>query len=160
MDCSKIMDLVYEYSGSEHAPEDSMPLLSQLQVWVHTFFCADCAEKIERLETARNIMREDFFPFPPVSLEDSIMKKIDLEEDIEPYAVPGGISTKGWVIAGLVIFISLATAFFGLDFQKIAHETGKSFLLPVGITIGIVLTVYCVFFIASHIKELTERFDL
>jgi hypothetical protein len=154
------MDLVYEYSGSEYAPEESMPLFSQLQVWVHTFFCQDCAEKIARLEAARNVMRYDFFPSPPICLEDSIMEKIELEEDIEPYAVPGGISTKGWVIAGLVIFISLATAFFGLDFQKIAHETGKSFLLPVGITIGIILTVYCVFFIGSHIKELTERFDL
>jgi hypothetical protein len=88
------------------------------------------------------------------------MEKIALEKDIEPYAVPGGISTRGWVIAGLVILVSLATAFFGLDFQKIAHELGMSFLLPVGITIGIILTVYCVFFIGSHIKELTERFDL
>jgi hypothetical protein len=154
------MDLVYEYSGSEYAPEESMPLFSQLQVWLHTFFCTDCAEKIERLEAARYIMREDFFSSSPMGLEDSIMEKIALEKDIEPYAVPGGISTRGWVIAGLIIFISLGTAFFGLDFQKIAHETGKSFLLPVGITVGIILTVYCVFFIGSHIKELTERFDL
>jgi hypothetical protein len=154
------MDLVYEYSGSEHDPEDSMPFLSQIQVWAHTFFCADCAEEIERLEAARNVMRNGFFPSSPSGLENSIMDKIKLEEDIEPYAVPGGISTKGWVIAGLIIFISLATAFFGLDFQKIAQETGISFLLPVGITIGIVLTVYCVFFIGSHIKELIERFDL
>jgi hypothetical protein len=127
---------------------------------LHTFFCRDCAEKIERLEAARYVMRNSFLPSSPIGIEDSIMKKIELEENIEPYAVPGGISTKGWVIAGLVIFISLATAFFGLDFQKIAQETGKSFLLPVGITIGIILTVYCVFFIGSHIKELTERFDL
>jgi hypothetical protein len=162
MDCSKALDLIYEYSGSGHDPEDSMPLFSQIQVWIHAFFCAYCAEEIRRLEETRNIMRHDFFPYSP-GLEDSIMKKIAFEEDFSEtahYPIPGGISTRGWVAAGLVILVSLATAFFGLDFQKIAGETGMSFLLPVGITIGIVLTVYGVFFMASHLKELIERFDL
>jgi hypothetical protein len=107
-------------------------------------------------------MRHDFFPYSP-ELENSIMKKIAFEEDITEtahYPIPGGISTRGWVFAGLVILVSLATAFFGLDFKKVADETGMSFLLPVGITVGIVLTVYGVFFIASHLKELIERFDL
>ena len=165
MNCSRILDLVYEYSGSEHDPQDSMPLFYQMQVWVHTFFCPDCAEEIKRLETARNILREDFFPYSPSrgfsNLEESIMAKISLEEaGAAHYSTPGGISTRGWVISGLVILISLATAYFGLDFQKVADETGMSFLLPVGITIGIVLTVYGVFFIGTHLKELIERFDL
>ena len=162
MDCSKALDLIYEYSGSGHDPEDSMPLFDQVRLWIHAFFCDYCAEEIRRLEETRNIMRQDFFPSSP-NLEESIMMKIALEEDFaeaEHYSIPGGISTRNWVIAGLVIFLSLATAFFGMDFQKVANETGMSFLLPVGITIGIVLTLYGVFFIASHLKELVERFDL
>jgi hypothetical protein len=162
MNCSKALDLIYEYSGSGHNPEDSIPLFSQIQVWIHAFFCAYCTEKIRRLEEARNIMRNDFLPYSP-DLEDSIMKKITFEEDFTKtahYPLPGGISTRGWVVSGLVILVSLTTVFFGLDFQKVADETGMSFLLPVGITIGIVLTVYGVFFIASHLKELIERFDL
>lgn len=162
MYCSKILDLVYEYSGSEHDPQDSMPLFNQVQVWLHLLFCSNCEEKISRLEKARDIMKEDFFPYSP-DIEESIMAKIALEKDTtEParYSIPGGISTRGWIIAGLVILTSLATSFFGLDFQKIADETGISFLLPVGITIGIVLTAYGVFFIASHLKEFIERFDL
>jgi len=159
MNCSKILDLVYEYSGSEFAPEDSMPLFAQIQVWLHSVFCPHCTQEIERLEEARNIMRRDFFA-SSAQLEDSIMAKITDEKDIEPYAVPGGLSTRAWAIAGLIILVSLATAFFGIDFQKIADETGISFLLPVGITIGIVLTTYCVFFIGSHIREFTERFGL
>ena len=35
-----------------------------------------------------------------------------------------------------------------------------SFLLPVGITIGVVLTTYGALFIGSHLKELSERFGL
>jgi hypothetical protein len=154
------MEMVYHYSGSEYDTEDSMPLFNQLQVWLHSFFCSDCAEKIECFEFARSILREDFFPQAP-NLENAIMAKIAHEPESEtaPFTA-GGLSTRGWIITGLIMLISLATAFFGLDFQNLASETGTSFLLPVGITIGILLSVYGVFFIGSHLKELTERFGL
>lgn len=157
MSCSKIMDMVYEWS------EDTMPLPNQIQVWLHTFICPNCAQEIERFEVSKAIMREDFFP-PSPDLEDSIMARAAIEDEQtdteESHAVPGGLSTRGWVIAGLIILVSLATAFFGLDFQNLADETGMSFLLPVGITVGIVLTTYGALFIGSHLKELTERFGL
>jgi hypothetical protein len=161
MDCSKVLELVY-YSDNEYGSEDSIPIFTQIRIWLHVFFCESCAEKIEKYETAKNIMCEEFFPLSP-GFEESIMKRVTAEEDLEdtaPFAIPGGLSTRGWVISGLIIFISLATAFFGMDFQNIVKETGTSFLLPVGITIGIVLTTYGAFFIGSHLKELTERFGL
>jgi len=161
MNCSKILDMFYHYSDND-STEDSMPLLSQIQIWLHIFFCPDCANEVKRYESARRIMRNNFFPSSP-RIEDSVMSKIEVDEELSetaPYAIPGGLSTRGWIIAGLIIVVSLGTSFFGLDFQKIADVTGISFLLPFGITAGIVLTSYCVFFIGSHIKELTERFGL
>ena len=154
MDCSRIMDMVYESDDS---------LLNQIQVWLHTLVCPACAQEIERYEVSRSILREDFFPLPP-NLEDSIMALAAAENEQpgaeEIFASPGGISTRAWVIAGLIILVSLATVFFGLDFKKLVSETGMSFLLPVGITVGTVVTVYGAFFIGSHLKELTERFGL
>jgi hypothetical protein len=165
MNCSKILDLAYEYSGSDlrTGRSEVMPFLNQIQVWLHTLICPDCSLKIEHLETSLSILREDFFPSSP-ELEDSIMAKVTLEE-YQPeteniYAAPGGISTRGWIITGIIILVCLVTAFFGMDFKNLADETGGSFLLPVGITIGIVLTTYGALFIGSHLKELTERFGL
>jgi hypothetical protein len=156
MNCSEILDLVYEES-------DSMPLFNQTRVWLHTIFCPNCAQEIERYHVSRSILQNEFFPISP-DLEESIMAKIDTlekEQDVKDgYAVPGGLSTRGWVIAGLIILISLATAFFGFDFKHLTNESGVSFLLPMGITIGIVLTTYGALFIGSHLKELSERFDL
>ena len=158
------MDLVYEYSGGDCGREDPMPLFCQIRIWLHTMICPACAQEIERYQVTRDILREDFFP-PSPELEDVIAAKIAAEEDIqaeaeESYAAAGGLSFRGWAIAGLIILVSLATSFFGLDFQKVADESGISFLLPAGITIGIVLTTYGAFFIGSHLKELSERFDL
>ena len=156
MSCSKILDMVYDHSGT-------MPLLDQLQVWLHTIICQNCAQEIERFEVSRAILREDFFPASP-GFEDPIMARIETEEQEreikEAYAVHGSFSKRGWVIAGLVILLSMATVYFGLDFQYLTNESGISFLLPMGITIGIVLTSYGALFISSHLKEFTERFGL
>ncbi|MDR2730722.1 MAG: peptidoglycan-binding protein [Treponema sp.] len=158
MNCSRILNLFYEYSGGD--PDNSVPFIIQIQIWLHTIICPNCAQEIERFEVSRNIMSNDFFPASP-GLEDSIMAMVNKEDMPEAVnVVPGGLSTRGWVIAGIIIFLSLATAFFGFDFQKLVRETGTSFLLPVGITIGCVLTIYGAFFIGSHLKELSERFGL
>jgi hypothetical protein len=47
-----------------------------------------------------------------------------------------------------------------MDFINIADTQGSSFLLPVGITIGAVVTGYGAFFIGSHLKELSSRFRI
>jgi len=157
MNCSKILDMYYE---SQEGGEGSISLLSQIQMWAHIFFCPDCAEKIERYKDARTIMKEDFFPSSAPALEETIMAKIEAEQADEAHDTVGGFSTQSWVIAGFVILISLATAFFGIAFKSLALESGMSFMLPIGITIGIVLTTYGAFFIGSHLKELSERFGL
>ena len=160
MSCEKILEKVYEM--------DSMPLLTRIQIGLHLIVCPDCAQEVERFEVCRDILHSDFFPTSIMdaapSLEDTVMAMAAAEEDNaveqESVEISGGFSTRGWVIAGLVMLISLATAFFGLDFNKVAVAAGMSFLIPVGITIGMVLTCYGALFIGSHLKELSERFGL
>jgi hypothetical protein len=164
------MDLVYEYSEDETGNEDLnfgffMPLLNQIRISFHAFFCSKCAQEIERYEKTRTIMTEDFFPAAP-NLEESIMARIALEIEEQTivsedtYAIPGEISMRKWVIAGIIVMLSLLTAYFALDYKNLASISGTSFLLPMGITIGIVLTSYGAFLIGSRLKELSERFGL
>ncbi|MCL2801510.1 MAG: peptidoglycan-binding protein [Treponema sp.] len=157
MNCSKIMEMYYEDD------ENSFSLLNQFQIVLHTFFCPHCAEEIENYKSALTIMKEDFFPAPSAETENSIMTLVNSEQTESSYSpsfIPGVPSTRGWVIAGIVLIVSFVTAFFGFDFQKLASESGMSFMLPMGITIGLVLTTYCILFIGSHLKELSERFGL
>jgi len=155
MSCEKILEKVYEM-------DDSMPLFTRIRIGLHIITCPDCAQEVERFEVCKDILRHDFLPANNV--EDTVMAMVAAEEAAvsaeEEMEIPGGLSTRGWVIAGLVILVSLATAFFGLDFNHVAVAAGISFLIPVGITIGIVLTCYGALFIGSHLKEFTERFGL
>ena len=160
MNCTKILEKVYENYGEE---PHGVSFLTQIRVDLHLLFCPDCAQQVERFEVCKDILSSDFLP-PSPGFEDAVMAMISGEENMPEETaraeIPGFLSTRGWVIAGLIMFVSLATAFFGLDFNKIAAAAGMSFMIPVGITIGIALTVYGALFIGSHLKELTERFGL
>jgi hypothetical protein len=70
------------------------------------------------------------------------------------------VSFRGWVITGFIILISLAMSLFGMDFMRTIPGSAASFLLPIGITIGSIVTVYGALFIGSHLKELSDRFGL
>ena len=156
MNCERIMDMVYE--------QETMSLLGRLEIGLHLFLCPDCARKVERFELCQKIMREEFFPLSQ-GLEDTIMVAIAEEESEETLeakgaTVPGGFSLGGWVFAGLVLLVSLTTIFFGMEFNNIALAAGMSFMIPIGITVGIVLTVYGALLIGSHLKKLSKHFGL
>jgi len=156
VNCKKCLDMFYE--------DDDMNLFNQIRVGIHAFFCSQCSNEIQKYENARAVMKEDFFLSAP-EIENALMARISLEipdeeEQSELNAVPGVISTRRWVIAGIILMVSLVTAFFGLDFKNLASESGMSFMLPMGITIGIIVTTYGALFIGSHLKELSKRFGL
>jgi hypothetical protein len=165
------MDKIYE-----SAERKSLSLLTSLEIAVHLIFCSRCTDEIAWYEAALEQMKTDFFP-PSPKLEATIMERIRTESPVFsqdfseaspelldiPIDAPDtliGISFRGWVITGLVVLVSLVTAFFGMDFEQIAASQGSSFLLPVGLTIGAVVSCYGALFIGSHLKELSSRFRL
>ena len=155
MKCSDALDIGYE-------EDDSLPLGKRLSLALHIIFCGNCAVRLGNYQKARSLLQTSFFP-PSPDFSDSIMDRIyreTLDEEAEEYLEAGGFSTRGWIIAGIVLLLSLATAFFGQDFTSIAMDQGSSFLLPLGIITGIVISGYGALFIGSHLKEFSERFKL
>jgi len=157
MKCNNALDVVYQM-------EDTVPLWTRLNLAFHIIFCGSCAARLQTYEEARSLLRSDFFP-PSPDFTNAIMNRIYREaaaeetEDERALEI-GGFSTKGWIIAGLVMLVSLATVFFGKDFVSVARDQGSSFLLPLGLITGMAITGYGALFIGSHLKELSERFKL
>ncbi|MDR3193540.1 MAG: peptidoglycan-binding protein [Treponema sp.] len=155
MSCDELLDELYEYAGDE-----KIPLNLRLRLRLHGFFCPQCAQEIERFELSRDILRNDFFPSAP-SFEEPVMRQIRDDESVPPvWKIEMGITFSGWVVTGIVLLISLASVFFGTDFVKTVNFEGNSFLLPMGITIGAVLSCYGALFIGSHLEQLARRFGL
>ena len=156
IDCETLMDTVYE---SEN--DSPLPFLTQLRIDLHLLFCPACSAKIENLQQLGEIMKTGFFPDTP-DFSEPVMnllfeEEMELEEKTE---VPIGVSFRSWVIIGFFMLLALPSAFFGTNFIQIAGSEGSSFLLPLGITVGVVLTCYGALFIGSHLKELSSWFRL
>jgi hypothetical protein len=158
---SVILDKMYDFSMRSSA-DCSFSFLNRLEIAVYIIFSSRYTARYLHLEAVRDILRSDFFPLVP-ELEDSIMDRINAdtvemlyEEQNPAYAV----SFRGWVITGFFVLISLAMSLFGMDFVRKIPDAASSFLLPFGITMGLIVTVYGALFIGSHLKELSERFGL
>ena len=153
LDCNNVLDIVYESDGS-------LPIIIHIKIGLHLLLCPHCSMQITNLRHLEKIMKTDFFPPAPL-LEEPIMERLYAEAIIEEeYNAPAGFSFRGWIIIGFFMLLSLSSSFFGVNFIEIANKEGLSFLLPVGITIGIVVTCYGALFISSHLKELSNRFGL
>jgi len=161
--CAEAMDIVYDGLGEEDPP--ALPI--QLRLGLHLFFCPRCAEETRRLELIEGIASRDFFPAPSRDLTAAVMEQLRAAEaaGANPWGLasgeePGGFSFRGWVLAGCFVLLSLSTVFLGLDFNRVASVHGSSFLVPVGIVVGVVVSGYGALFIGSHLKELSDRFRL
>jgi len=154
MDCQTVMDTVYE------SEDGSLPILTQLRMGLHFLCCPGCAGELKNFRQIGEIMKADFLP-PSPDFGDILMERLYDEGVIEEQAdAPAGFSFRSWVIIGFFMLLSLSSVFFGINFVQIANAEGLSFLLPVGITVGVVLSCYGAFFIGSHLKELSSRFGL
>jgi len=155
MDCQTAMDTVYETEK-----DTPLPLLIHMRLELHLLFCSACARELKNLQRIQEIMKTDFFPVSP-DFGNLLMERLSEETALEEATdAPAGFSLRGWVITGFFVLLSLSSAFFGMNFVHIADAEGSSFLLPVGITIGVVLTCYGALFIGSHLKQLSSRFGL
>ena len=155
MDCQTVMNTAYEADK-----DNSLSILAQVRLSLHLFSCSACAGELKNLRRVEEIMKTDFLP-PSPDFANILMERLYEESAMErEIAAPAGVSFRGWVIIGCFVFISLSSAFFGGNFIHIANVGGSSFLVPVGITIGVVLTCYGALFIGSHLKELSTRFGL
>jgi len=155
INCQTAMDIMYEAEK-----DNPLPILTQLQIGIHLLCCPSCAGELRKLRCLEEITKTDFFPVSP-DFGDRIMERLDEETSMELETdAPAGFSFRGWVIIGFFVLFSLSSSFFGVDFVEISNAEGLSFLLPVGLTIGMIVTCYGALFIGSHLKDLSARFRI
>ncbi|MDR3325429.1 MAG: peptidoglycan-binding protein [Spirochaetaceae bacterium] len=151
MDCNIVVESLYE--------EGAGSFFFRLRRMGHLALCQSCAAQARKLEMADNLMRNAFMP-PSPDLSDAVMSMLGVEQSSCLEDEGERVSLRGWVAAGFFLLLSLTSAYFGGDFLKIAAINGISFLVPVGITIGVALIAYAGLFVGAHLELLRKKFGI
>lgn len=154
MKCEEKIDKIL--CADEDAP---LSLVTHLQFFFHTFFCDHCRCIMKRYEDSAELMRNDFFYDTP-DMSDSIMHQVLREETIaEDAEMYEWVSFKKWIVAGCIILVSLVSAFFGFNFNEVAVSRDSSYMLSIGLVIGLIVSIYGLLFIGTQMKQLRHFLD-
>jgi hypothetical protein len=157
LDCKRTFESFYDDFSDSGSAERMF--FFRLRRQLHIFFCPDCAREERYLNIASGLMRNDFFPSAS-DQSDSIMALVRGEEmpalQPEQHRVP----FIGWVVAGFFLLASLISAYFNGHFLNLDTLKGSSYMLPVGIFIGMALIAYGGIFIGTHLDLLCKKFGI
>lgn len=114
----------------------------------HLSACPACRARIEREAAAITAYRTGKAdPRLPI-LEERVMAAIRLTP--RPRRV---VLLRDWIVAGLVIALSMALIPLGEEFDLVKEAFGPRYAMPLSLVLGLVLTVYIAVFIGSHLDE-------
>lgn len=109
---------------------------------------------MEQYEDSRELMKTAFFYDAP-DMSETIMAQVLKEENVpEDLEIHEWVSFKKWVIAGCIILVSLVSAFFGFNFKEVAASRDSSYMLSIGLMIGLIVSIYGSLFIGTQLKQL------
>ena len=161
LNCAEVLDALDYDEEAQHFANLPFAFFRlcffKLRLYLHLLFCNKCAAQKRKLKMAKGLSLNTFMNAPPAGIADSVMGLI-YKEALSKEAAAGEASIKGWVIAGIFVVLSLVSAYFGNAFNFLANIYGLSSVVPAGITIGVVITVYSAIFIGSHMDALCKKF--
>jgi hypothetical protein len=151
------MDSLYEELGE--SGYEGKKIFFRPRRLAHLLFCPSCAAQARKLEIADSLMRTGFMP-PSPDLGAQVMSMLGIEQNSSLEDSAESIPMRGWVLVGFFLLLSLTSAYFGGDFLKIAALDEISFLVPIGITIGVALIAYSALFVGTHLALLRKKFGI
>ncbi|MDR2098038.1 MAG: peptidoglycan-binding protein [Spirochaetaceae bacterium] len=152
MNCNEVLDALYYSDGG-------IPLVKRIFIAFHIWRCPKCAAHADALQKV-SACREDFFP-PASGIADSVMALIrEGGALVKPANGQEALSIRAWAAAGLAILVSVSSAYLGIDYLTPVDIRTANLMLPVGITVGCVVTAFGAIFIGCHIKELSAWLGL
>jgi hypothetical protein len=104
-------------------------------------------------------MKDDFFPSAG-NIAENIMSLIQAGDFTDDEVKRESMPFRAWIITGFAILVSLSSAYLGIDYLMPTSTHTVYFMLPLGITIGAVITAFAAIFIGCHITELSKWLGL
>ncbi|HET7839669.1 MAG TPA: hypothetical protein VFL04_07910 [Rectinemataceae bacterium] len=128
----------------------------------HASSCPACAREAARLGLALEALATaeasaERGDDPLQSRRQRLMvERVMAEIGLMPLPRQDYFAARDWIIAGSVIALSIALIPFGKDFAELMRLFGTGFSLPLALVLGLVLSSYGTYFVATHIEEVQD----
>ncbi|MCU0848387.1 MAG: hypothetical protein MUD12_10920 [Spirochaetes bacterium] len=145
--CEKIMGIFLELDNGEALPPRAV---------IHRMFCGRCRTEMRRLKDSISDIRAGS-PFEPAD---------DITETVMTGLMQSGashgkrVSNLNWLGAGLIMLGGVFILSFSESFKWLSAFYGKHIEIPVSIVLSLILCIYAVIFIGTHLDFIKERINL
>ncbi len=120
----------------------------------HILFCKNCRQEIRKLTEELNSLtcKTPFYITRDIS--DDVMNIINNFRTVQQK----NMSNFKWIAAGAIMLSSMFLVSFSNSMIWLKSTFGSSFIIPLSIVQGLVITGYAALFIGSHLDGLKKTF--
>jgi hypothetical protein len=158
MNCEDVRALFFELDKGESLPS---------AIREHTETCESCRLTIARMSNAMNMMPDQVGADWAVDerfvthFTDSVMDMVYQERSADGAAKrASNRSLASWVVAGVIILAAMPLISFSNSFRWLSGAYGNRLDFPIHLIFGIIVAVYSLLFIGSHLKEISRWLHL
>lgn len=145
--CEKIMRIFLELDNGESLPPGAA---------VHRIFCARCRTEMRRLTDSISGIRAGSSFEPDNDITETVMTGV-----MQSGAEHGKkVSNMNWLGAGLVMLGGVFILSFSESFKWLSAFYGKHIEIPVSIVLSLILCIYVVIFIGTHLDFIKKHVHL
>ena len=109
-------------------------------------------DEVNQIQSALAVLRDEEAYDLTHDLSEEIIEKIKRLDILYEHS----ISSARWLIAGVIIWLSIMLITFSKSFEELTTHFGAHLLIPVNIVLGLGISIYAVSYIATHIDELKK----
>lgn len=120
----------------------------------HLAACDSCRDRYALVERAIQLFSEE--GATESAAEAAIEERVMAAVRLSPRPRREFFTPRDWILVGLVIFLSVILMPFGHDAERLIGIFGLSFAIPLALVSGLVVSVYGVLFIGTHMDEVHD----
>lgn len=141
----KCKDAVRRILESDHG---HIPFMVQM----HCRMCSKCMSELSDIRKAERMLQDKWFFSPEYDLSPRVLSQIRATS----YATRKSTTWIPGLSVGVVLVASLFLVNFSDTFAWIELAMGDTFIIPVNIVLGLIISAYLAAFIASQIQRLSQ----
>lgn len=144
MKCTKFMDFYLSRDRRERIP---------LFYRYHLDRCYSCKREVRLMGGAETICEDSITPLPRgISFEETVMRSIQEKEE-----KVNSVHLYYWLLGGALLFLSMVLVPYTEPVRILMTLLRERYQISFSLVMGIVITLYCAFFIAGYLHSKTKE---